>query len=256
LTLPASVNTDTLPVTYADIEAAARRLEGRAHRTPVMTSREADERSGARVFFKCENLQRMGAFKFRGAFNALSQLSADGRRRGVLAYSSGNHAQAIALSGALLGVPTVIVMPIDAPPVKIAATRGYLDPAQPRSRHAVTGLYFYDEQVCDIAASLKPSPRGELEITDVNRRYLEQGALNVVMMGRGHAWLDTGTHESLIEASHFVQTIEKRQGLKIAAPEEIAFRMGYIDAAQLRRLAGPLHNSGYGRYLLSVLEEN
>ncbi|MBK6632440.1 MAG: glucose-1-phosphate thymidylyltransferase RfbA [Betaproteobacteria bacterium] len=128
-------------------------------------------------------------------------------------------------------------------------------PANPRSRYAVTGLYFYDEKVCDIAASLKPSPRGELEITDVNRRYLEQGELNVVMMGRGHAWLDTGTHESLIEASHFVQTIEKRQGLKIAAPEEIAFRMGYIDAAQLRRLAEPLHNSGYGKYLLSVLEE-
>ena len=128
-------------------------------------------------------------------------------------------------------------------------------PAKPRSRYAVTGLYFYDEKVVDIAASLKPSPRGELEITDVNRRYLEQGELNVVMMGRGHAWLDTGTHESLIEASHFVQTIEKRQGLKIAAPEEIAFRMGYIDAQQLRRLAEPLHNSGYGRYLLSVLEE-
>jgi glucose-1-phosphate thymidylyltransferase len=128
-------------------------------------------------------------------------------------------------------------------------------PVQPRSRYAVTGLYFYDEKVCDIAASLKPSPRGELEITDVNRRYLERGELNVVMMGRGHAWLDTGTHESLIEASHFVQTIEKRQGLKIAAPEEIAFRMGYIDAAQLRRLAEPLHNSGYGKYLLSVLEE-
>ncbi len=129
-------------------------------------------------------------------------------------------------------------------------------PANPRSRYAVTGLYFYDEKVADIAASLKPSPRGELEITDVNRRYLEQGDLNVVMMGRGHAWLDTGTHESLIEASHFVQTIEKRQGLKIAAPEEIAFRMGYIDAAQLRRLAEPLHNSGYGKYLLSVLEED
>ncbi len=128
-------------------------------------------------------------------------------------------------------------------------------PHKPRSRYAVTGLYFYDEKVCDIAASLKPSPRGELEITDVNRRYLELDELNVVMMGRGHAWLDTGTHESLIEASHFVQTIEKRQGLKIAAPEEIAWRMGYIDAAQLRRLAEPLHNSGYGRYLLSVLEE-
>ncbi len=128
-------------------------------------------------------------------------------------------------------------------------------PAKPRSRYAVTGLYFYDEKVADIAASLKPSPRGELEITDLNRRYLERGELNVVMMGRGHAWLDTGTHESLIEASHFVQTIEKRQGLKIAAPEEIAWRMGYIDAAQLRRLAEPLHNSGYGKYLLSVLEE-
>ncbi len=129
-------------------------------------------------------------------------------------------------------------------------------PAQPRSRYAVTGLYFYDEQVCDIAANLKPSPRGELEITDVNRRYLEMGELNVVMMGRGHAWLDTGTHESLIEASHFVQTIEKRQGLKIAAPEEIAWRMGFIDDVQLRALAAPLCHSGYGRYLLGVLDEH
>ncbi len=128
-------------------------------------------------------------------------------------------------------------------------------PREPRSRYAVTGLYFYDGRVADIAASLRPSARGELEITDLNRRYLELGELDVQLMGRGHAWLDTGTHESLIEAAHFIQTIEKRQGLKIAAPEEIAYRMGYIDAAQLRRLAEPLNNSGYGRYLLSVLED-
>ena len=128
-------------------------------------------------------------------------------------------------------------------------------PARPKSRYAVTGLYFYDNSVIEIAASLKPSARGELEITDVNRRYLELGRLNVVVMGRGHAWLDTGTHESLIDASQFIQTIEKRQGLKISCPEEIAYRMGYIDAAQVRRLAEPLSKNNYGQYLLRLLEE-
>jgi glucose-1-phosphate thymidylyltransferase len=128
-------------------------------------------------------------------------------------------------------------------------------PTAPKSRYAVTGLYFYDERVADIAASLKPSPRGELEITDVNRRYLEAGALAVETMGRGTAWLDTGTHESLLEAAHFIETIERRQGLKIACPEEIAFRMGYIDAAQLARLADPMKKNSYGQYLLAVLRD-
>lgn len=128
-------------------------------------------------------------------------------------------------------------------------------PKAPKSRYAVTGLYFYDNRVVDIAKHLKPGPRGELEITDVNRQYLEWGALDVQVMGRGHAWLDTGTHESLLEASLFIQTIEKRQGLKIACPEEIAWRAGWIDAAQLKTLAAPLAKNGYGQYLLRILDE-
>lgn len=128
-------------------------------------------------------------------------------------------------------------------------------PAQPRSNYAVTGLYFYDQQVIDIARDLKPSPRGELEITDVNRRYLEQGSLQVEVMGRGAAWLDSGTHESLLQASLFIQTIEERQGLKIACPEEIAWRMGYIDAEQVLRLATQYRNNGYGDYLRQIVQE-
>lgn len=127
-------------------------------------------------------------------------------------------------------------------------------PKVPKSNYAVTGLYFYDKQVCEIAASIQPSARGELEITDVNRHYLEQGQLNAEIMGRGYAWLDTGTHDSLLEAASFIATLQKRQGLQVACPEEIAFRQGWINAEQLAALANPLKKNGYGQYLLSLLK--
>jgi glucose-1-phosphate thymidylyltransferase len=128
-------------------------------------------------------------------------------------------------------------------------------PQAPKSNYAVTGLYFYDQQVCDIAADIKPSPRGELEITDVNARYLELGQLNVEIMGRGFAWLDTGTHDSLLDAGQFIATLEKRQGLKVACPEEIAFRAGWISAEQVQKLAQPMLKNGYGQYLLKVIND-
>ena len=128
-------------------------------------------------------------------------------------------------------------------------------PAVPRSNYAVTGLYFYDQRVCDIATAIKPSARGELEITDVNRTYLELGLLNVELLGRGTAWLDTGSHESLLQAGQFIETIEQRQGLKVACPEEIAWRLGWIDDAQVERLSAPLLKTGYGRYLRAMLAD-
>ncbi len=126
-------------------------------------------------------------------------------------------------------------------------------PAQPKSNYAVTGLYFYDQQVCDIAADIKPSARGELEITDVNKRYLEMGQLNVEIMGRGYAWLDTGTHDSLLEAAGFISTLQKRQGLMVACPEEIAYAQKWIDAEAVQKLAMPLAKNGYGQYLLNLI---
>ena len=128
-------------------------------------------------------------------------------------------------------------------------------PKQPRSNYAVTGLYFYDNQVVELAKSIKPSARGELEITDLNRLYLDKGQLNVELMGRGYAWLDTGTHDSLLEAGQFIATLQQRQGLKVSCPEEIAFRQGWIDRAQLETLGQALAKNGYGQYLLQILKE-
>jgi glucose-1-phosphate thymidylyltransferase len=167
----------------------------------------------------------------------------------------------LAIAGARIGGATVFAYHVHDPErygvVEFGPGRQAISieekPKHPTSAYAVTGLYFYDGQACDIASSIQPSARGELEITDVNRAYLQQGQLHVEVMGRGMAWLDTGTHESLLDASQFIATIEKRQGLKVAVPEEIAYRKGYIDGAALERLARPLQKSGYGQYLMQIL---
>ena len=173
-------------------------------------------------------------------FSSLLQ-SADARTRGATVF--GYHVDDARAYGVVEFADDGTVLSIEEKPLK------------PKSKYAVTGLYFYDNRVIDIAKSIKPSARGELEITDVNKKYLEMGELTVELLGRGAAWLDTGTHDNLLAASQFIQTIEKRQGLKVACPEEIAFRMGYIDKEQLINLAKPLLKSGYGEYLMNILED-
>lgn len=173
-------------------------------------------------------------------FSALLK-SADARQAGATVF--GYHVDDASAYGVVEFADDGTVLSIEEKPLK------------PKSKYAVTGLYFYDNRVIEIAKSIKPSARGELEITDVNKTYLEMGELTVELLGRGAAWLDTGTHDNLLAASQFIQTIEKRQGLKVACPEEIAYRMGYIDREQLIHLARPLLKSGYGEYLLNILEE-
>ena len=173
-------------------------------------------------------------------FSSLLQ-NADARTRGATVF--GYHVDDARAYGVVEFADDGTVLSIEEKPLK------------PKSKYAVTGLYFYDNRVIDIAKSIKPSARGELEITDVNKKYLEMGELTVELLGRGAAWLDTGTHDNLLAASQFIQTIEKRQGLKVACPEEIAFRMGYIDKEQLINLAKPLLKSGYGEYLMNILED-
>ena len=173
-------------------------------------------------------------------FSSLLQ-NADARTRGATVF--GYHVDDARAYGVVEFADDGTVLSIEEKPLK------------PKSKYAVTGLYFYDNRVIDIAKSIKPSARGELEITDVNKKYLEMGELTVELLGRGAAWLDTGTHDNLLAASQFIQTIEKRQGLKVACPEEIAFRMGYIDKEQLINLAKPLLKSGYGEYLMNILDD-
>lgn len=171
--------------------------------------------------------------------------------RGLLRTASAGRSAATVFAYPVINPQAFGVVSFDANGV---ATSIEEKPAKPKSRYAVTGLYFYDSEVVEIAKSIKPSARGELEITDVNKAYLARGALDVQMMSRGMAWLDTGTHDALLEAAQFVHTLEKRQGLKVGCPEEVAWRMGWIDDRQLEKLAGPLTKSGYGLYLLELLE--